>query len=101
MNIAIQLGHADDAIRLAAEVELPEDASADLQALYYLTTAYAYSLRGADFAAVFALQQAERACPEGIRYDSMAHQTLQRLARRNHHLIRRDLARLLKASGLD
>ncbi|GAB0108334.1 helix-turn-helix transcriptional regulator [Nocardia sp. JMUB6875] len=100
MNIALQLGRVDDAIRLSADVDLPEDASADLEVRYYLTTAYAYGQRGEDFAAVFALQQAEHACPEDIRYDWMAHRTLQKLSRHDHHLIRRDLTKLLTVAGL-
>ncbi|GAB0107697.1 hypothetical protein JMUB6875_66940 [Nocardia sp. JMUB6875] len=100
MNIALRLGRVDDAIRISAGVDLPEGASADLVVRYYLTTAYAYGQRGEDFAAVFALQQAEHACPEDIRYDWMAHRTLQKLSRHDHHLIRRDLTKLLTVAGL-
>lgn len=100
MSIAVRQGRVDDAVEIAAAVDVPDSARVDLRVLYYLTTAEAYSLRGEDFAAVFALQQAERACPEDIRYDWVAHRTLQRSARRNNHLIRRDLARLLDAAGL-
>ncbi|WP_433663260.1 helix-turn-helix domain-containing protein [Nocardia sp. CA-128927] len=100
MKIALQLGKIDDAVELAANTEIPDGAHVDLRVHYYLTTAYAYSLLGSDFAAVFALQQAELACPEDIRYDWMAHRALQRLARHDHHLIRRDLVKLCRAAGL-
>jgi transcriptional regulator with XRE-family HTH domain len=100
MEIALRLGRVDDAIRLAANVDMPDDASTDLQVRYFLTTAYAYGQRGEDFAAVFALKQAERACAEDIRYSWMAHRTLQKLSRRDHRLIRRDVARLLDLVGL-
>ncbi|MFI6995958.1 helix-turn-helix domain-containing protein [Nocardia sp. NPDC050175] len=100
MDIALRLGQVDEAIRLAAEVQLPDDAAVDLRARYYLTTAYAYGRKGEDFAATLALQQAELAAPEDLRYDWMAHRTLQRLSRHDHHLTRRDLAKLLTAAGL-
>ncbi|WP_194837610.1 helix-turn-helix domain-containing protein [Nocardia sp. XZ_19_369] len=100
MDIALRLGRVDDAIKLAADVHLPDDASVDLLARYYLTTAYAYGRKGEDFAAILALQGAERASPEDLRYDWMAHRTLQRLARHDHHLTRRDLAKLLAVAGL-
>ncbi|MFD6156114.1 helix-turn-helix domain-containing protein [Nocardia sp. NPDC060256] len=100
MDIALRLGQVDEAIRLAAEVQLPDEAAVDLRARYYLTTAYAYGRKGEDFAATLALQQAELAAPEDLRYDWMAHRTLQRLSRRDHHLTRRDLAKLLSAAGL-
>ncbi|WP_433662632.1 helix-turn-helix domain-containing protein [Nocardia sp. CA-128927] len=100
MNIALQLGKFDDAVKFAANVEIPDSTHVDLRVVYYLTTAYTYSVLGSDFAAIFALQQAELACPEDIRYDWIAHRSLQRLARHDHHLIRRDLAKLLSAAGL-
>ncbi|WP_433663252.1 hypothetical protein ACQPW1_14570 [Nocardia sp. CA-128927] len=100
MNIAVRLGQIDHAIKLAANVDIPEGTAVNVRVGYYLTTAYAYALRREDFAAVFALQQAERACAEDIRYDWMAHHTLKKLARSDHHLIRRDLAQLLTVAGL-
>ncbi|WP_194838811.1 hypothetical protein [Nocardia sp. XZ_19_369] len=100
MAIALQLGRFDEAIRLSGGVNIPKEASVDLRVRYYLTTAYAYSRKGEDFAAAIALLEAERACPEDIRFDWMAHRTLQKLARRDHHLIRRDLAHLLAHAGL-
>ncbi|MCU1645791.1 MAG: hypothetical protein JWN03_6066 [Nocardia sp.] len=100
MDINLRLGRVDDAIRLAAETDVPDDSAIDVRVGYFLTTAYAYSLRGEDFAAVFALRQVERACSEDIRYDWRAHRTLQKLARHDHHLIRRDLAKLLAVATL-
>ncbi|WP_405136245.1 helix-turn-helix domain-containing protein [Nocardia sp. NBC_01388] len=100
MDIDLRLGRVDDAIRLAAETDIPDESAIDVRVGYFLTTAYAYSLRGEDFAAVFALQQVERACSEDIRYDWRAHRTLQKLARHDHHLIRRDLAKLLALATL-
>ncbi|MEU7141440.1 helix-turn-helix domain-containing protein [Nocardia sp. NPDC046473] len=100
MDIALRLGQVDEAIRLAAEVHLPDNAAVDVRARYYLTTAYAYGRKGEDFAATLALQQAELASPEDLRFDWMAHRTLQKLSRHDHHLTRRDLAKLLAAAGL-
>ncbi|WP_405164651.1 helix-turn-helix domain-containing protein [Nocardia sp. NBC_01499] len=100
MDIALRLGQVDEAIRLAADVQLPDNATVDVCARYYLTTAYAYGRKGEDFAATLALQQAELASPEDLRYDWMAHRTLQQLSRHDHHLTRRDLAKLLAAAGL-
>ncbi len=100
MNIALRLGRIDHAIKLAADADITDNSCVDLRVRYYLTTAYAYSLRREDFAAVFALQRVEQACSEDIRYDWTARQTLQKLARNNHHLIKRDLAQLLTVAGL-
>ncbi|WP_433662384.1 helix-turn-helix domain-containing protein [Nocardia sp. CA-128927] len=100
MNIALRLGKLDDVIELVAKVDISDIDPVDLRVRYYITAAYAYCLCGADFPAIFALQQAEQACPDDIRYDRMAHHTLQRLARRDHHLARKNLAKLLEVSGL-
>ena len=101
MEIALQRGRIDEAIGLASSVHLPENSAADRQVRFYLTTAYAYSQKkGEDFAALYALQQAERVCSEDIRYHWMAHRTLQRLSHSKHRLIKTDLAKLLAVAGL-
>lgn len=100
MRIALRMGRTDDALRSAAEVDLTVNSPVDTRARYHLTTAYAYSQAGEDFAALIALRQAHDACPEDIRYGGSAHRTLQKISRRDHHLIRRDLTELLELAGL-
>lgn len=100
MNIALRTGRISDATRYAADFDPPPDGIIDTCVRYHLTAAYAYSLQGEDFAAIIALRRAYEACPEDIRYDWSAHRTLQKLTRRNHHLIRRDLTTLLELAGL-
>ncbi|MGW0251482.1 helix-turn-helix domain-containing protein [Nocardia goodfellowii] len=100
IDIAVRLGRLSDAVRLAAQVELADTASIEQRVRYYTTIAHVYGLLGDDTSAVVALQRACQACPEDIRYDWLVHRTLQRLSRRDHHLVRRELTALLSVAGL-
>ncbi|MEV6276518.1 helix-turn-helix domain-containing protein [Nocardia sp. NPDC051832] len=100
IDIAVRLGRLSEAARHAAQVELADSASVEQRVRYYTTIAHVYGLLGDDTAAVVALQRACQACPEDIRYDWLVHRTLQRLSRRDHHLVRRELTALLTVAGL-
>ncbi len=100
IHTATRLGRLDEAARLARTTELPDTHTAHRRVHHYLTAAYALARRGDDGDAMFALLQAEKACPEDIRYDGVAHRTLQQLIRRGNRLIRTDLDRLAALAGL-
>jgi transcriptional regulator with XRE-family HTH domain len=100
VQVAIRLGHPGEAIRLASQIDIPEDYPADRQARHYIPLAYLHSRRNEDAAAVFALTKVAALSPEDIRYDHQSRDTLYRLLRRNNLTVRRELARLAHIAGI-
>lgn len=100
VQIAIRLGQTGKAIRLASEIDLPDDYPADLHARHYIPLALLYSRRNEDAAAVFALTKMAAISPEDIRYDPLSREALSRLLRRNNLTVRRELTRLGRIAGM-
>jgi transcriptional regulator with XRE-family HTH domain len=98
--IALRLGRTNEALRRAAELDIPDMVPASWRAPYLIVLADAYAHRRDDIAAVFALTRVERACVDDIRHDRGAHRTLSLLFRRNNQLVRRELTRLSRTAGI-
>ncbi|MFY1623551.1 helix-turn-helix domain-containing protein [Micromonospora sp. WMMD723] len=94
----IRLGRIAEAMRLAAEVDIPDDYPPDRQARFFIPLAFLHARRNEDAAAAFALGKIAGISPEDIRYDHLCGQALHRLLRRNNLTIRRELSRLAALS---
>ncbi len=94
----IHLGRIAEAIRLAAEVDIPDEYPPDRQARFFIPLAFLHARRNEDAAAAFALGKVADISPEDIRYDRLCSQVLHRLLRRNNLTIRRELSRLAALS---
>ncbi|MFI5776678.1 helix-turn-helix domain-containing protein [Nocardia sp. NPDC051570] len=100
VQIALAENDAENAIRLAAQVDLPDDYLLERRTKHYIGLASAYAARGDDVAAAYALIKAADGSPEDLRHDWDAHRTLQRLIRRDNHVIRTEVSRLVQLAEL-
>lgn len=94
IHVLLRLGRVDEALRLSGELELPNGHPVERTARYFVALAHAYTVRGNDVAAVFALTKVEDGCPEDIRFDALARRTVLRLLRRHNRTVAPELARL-------
>lgn len=100
VRVAHRLGHVNEAIRLAAEVDLPDDYPPDRQARHYILLAMLHAHRNQDAAAVFALGIVADVSPEDLEYDRRCREVLTQLLRRDNRSVRRKLERLLYLAGI-
>lgn len=100
VQVAYRLGHVNEAIRLAAEVDLPDDYPPDRQARHYILLAVLHARRNEDAAAVFALGIVAEVSPEDLGYDRRCREVLTQLLRRDNRSVRRKLERLLSLAGI-
>lgn len=100
IQIALAQRDPDEAIRLAATIEVPGDYPLQRQAAYHICQAAAYVSRRDEVAAVVALGKAAAVSPEDIRHDADAHRALQYLIRRDNYLVRTEVGALTKLAEL-
>jgi len=100
VQIAVRLGRSGEAIKLAGQVDIPDNYPPDWQVRYYIPLANLYAQRKEDAAAVFALSKAAAVSPEDIRYDYLSRDTLVRLLSRNNLTVRREVLRLAQLAGI-
>lgn len=100
VQIAHRLGHVNEAIRLASEVDLPDDYPPDRQARHFILLAVLHARRNEDAAAVFALGIVADVSPEDLGYDRRCREVLTQLLRRDNRSVRRKLESLLHLAGI-
>jgi transcriptional regulator with XRE-family HTH domain len=100
LQIALRLGRVADALRQARTLEVPADYPVERRSRYLVTLAVAHAHRGEDAAVLLALAQAERECPEDLRFDQTARSNLARLIRRDNRSMHSEVSRLAIAAGL-
>ena len=100
MQIALRLGRVGDVLQQAKNVAVPAEYPVERRSRYFITLALAHSHRADDAAAVLALSQAHRECPEELRFDQTAQRTLARLIRRDDRSVHTEVARLAAAAGI-
>ncbi len=100
VQIARAENDAETAIRLAAQVELPDDYLLERRIEHYIGLASAYVACDDDVGAAYALIKAADSSPEDLRRDWDAHRTLQWLIRRDNHVIRTEVSRLVQLAEL-
>jgi hypothetical protein len=82
MEVALGRNGFEEAIRVAADVEIAADHPVTVRTRYHIALAHAFACNGEQLAATLALEKAADACPEELRYDHDAHRTLQYLIRK-------------------
>lgn len=100
IEMALDHGDFDAAIRIAADVAIGDNYPIGGRSRYFIALAYAFVRHGDDVAAAFALAKAADACPEDLRHDRHAQRTLQHLLLHGNRLVRQDVARLAELAEL-
>ncbi|KZM69839.1 hypothetical protein AWN90_04305 [Nocardia terpenica] len=95
IEIALLRAEFSEIPRIAAQVEVPEGYSVGDLAHFHIALAYAFAHRNEDVAAAYSLSRAADLCPEEIRYDKYACETMEQLIHRENRLVRRDITKLL------
>ncbi|WP_228562349.1 helix-turn-helix domain-containing protein [Catenulispora rubra] len=100
LQIALRLGRIADALRQSRTLEVPAEYPVERRSRYLVSLAVAHAHRGEDAAVLLALSQAERECPEDLRFDQTARNHLARLIRRDNRSMHSEVSRLAVAAGL-
>ncbi|NQE93396.1 helix-turn-helix domain-containing protein [Nocardia terpenica] len=100
IEIALNRNNFDQALQIAADLEVPDTYPTGQLARHHIALARAYLHTGERVGAVFALGKAAEASPEDLRYDLDAHHTLQQLILTGNRVIGRDVIHLAELAGL-
>lgn len=99
IEIALTQHDPDQAIRLAATVQIDDDQPSSRRAAFYISQARAYVLRHEDTEATLALMKVAEFSPEDLRYDAEARRCVQHLLRRDNYLTRTEVRHLANLAG--
>ncbi|MFI5776683.1 helix-turn-helix domain-containing protein [Nocardia sp. NPDC051570] len=94
VEIALARRDPTEALRLAAEVDVPQDYPIGDRARHHIRLARAYSEHGDEVAAAFALNKAVAISPEDVCHDAAARQCVEYLLAGHNPLIRHEVTRL-------
>ncbi len=100
MEIAVCRNDTERVLRIAEDVEIPDDHSRSRRVKYYIYQAGAYLAERDDAAVVLALSRAAEISSEDLRYDPDAHRCIQQVLRRGNAIARREVRRLAALAGL-
>ncbi|MEV3872546.1 helix-turn-helix transcriptional regulator [Streptomyces sp. NPDC049906] len=102
VHLAAEEGDASEALRLADEVEVPDNGVLPLERVtrYHLEVMHAHRRAGDDFGTLFMLRKIRDASPEEIRYSPLAREAAQTLVKRARPHMRREVHEIAQHVGV-
>ncbi|WP_432092206.1 helix-turn-helix domain-containing protein [Streptomyces sp. bgisy100] len=103
VHLAAEEGDAQEALRLADDVEVPEPGGVlplERTTRYLVEVMHAHRLTGDDFGTLFMLRQIKEASPEEIRYFPLVREAVQGLLKRSRPQMRREVHAIAEHVGV-